>query len=122
MEEKLRKILDLVKTNCDDGTYMEAYLIASGGHYDDKSGAHALSQMHYRNGSPKEAGIELNSLYGIVKARAAELAIDTVFTNWDAMVYVAKAFSVHWISVAGDLETAVTLALEEMVSVFGTES
>lgn len=118
MEDKLERILDIVKSKCDEKTYLDVCLIANEGHYDEKSGAYALSLLDYRNGSPQDAGVELDSLYEISKAKMEELGLDFHFTKWDAMVYTAMSFSIHWATVGGDLETAVTIAVENMAYTF----
>ena len=112
--EKIERLLDIIKSNCNESVYMDAYLMSSDGHYDEKSGAYAISLLSYKNGSPSDAGVELNSLYDIAKAKAKELSLSFDFTMWDAMIYTAKAFSIHWATVNGDLETAVTIAVEDM--------
>ena len=112
--EKIERLLNIIKSNCNESVYMDAYLMSSDGHYDEKSGAYAISLLSYKNGSPSDAGVELNSLYDIAKAKAKELSLSFDFTMWDAMVYTAKAFSIHWATVNGDLETAVTIAVEDM--------
>lgn len=118
MEDKIKQMLDIIKFNCNEKTYVEALLVVNDGHYDETSGEYALSTLDYRNGSPEDAGVELNSLYEITKAKVEELGLSFSFTPWDAMVFVSKAFSVHWSTVAGDLETAVTIAVEDMASLF----
>lgn len=118
MEDKIKYMLDIIKSNCNEKAYIEALLIVNDGHYDETSGAYVLSTLHYRNGSPEDAGVELSSLYEITKAKAEELGLSFSFTPWDAMVFVSKAFSVHWATVGGDLETAVTVAVEDMSSLF----
>ena len=122
MEQKIKQMLDIIKSNCDTRTYVDALLLVNDGHYDDVSGAYELSVLQYRNGSPKDAGVELDTLYEITKAKAEELGILTSFSPWDAMVFVSKAFSIHWSTVAGDLETAVTIAVEDMASTFCKEA
>ena len=117
--EKIERLLDIIKSNCNESVYMDAYLMSSDGHYDEKSGTYAISLLSYKNGSPSDAGVELNSLYDIAKAKAKELSLSFDFTMWDAMVYTAKAFSIHWATVNGDLETAVTIAVEDMAYNFG---
>lgn len=118
MEHKIKQMLDIIKSNCDTKDYVEALLIASDGHYDETSGAYVLSTLSYPNGSPKDAGVELNTLYEITKAKVEELGLSFPFTPWDAMVYTARAFSVHWATVGGDLEIAVTIAVEDMAHSF----
>ena len=122
MEQKIKQMLDIIKSNCDTRTYVDALLLVNDGHYDDVSGAYVLSTLSYPNGCPKEAGVELNTLYDITKAKAEELGLPISFNPWDAMVFVSKAFSIHWSTVAGDLETAVTIAVEDMASTFCKES
>ena len=122
MEQKIKQMLDIIKSNCDTRTYVDALLLVNDGHYDDVSGAYVLSTLSYPNGSPKEAGVELNTLYDITKAKAEELGLPISFSPWDAMVFVSKAFSIHWSTVAGDLETAVTIAVEDMASTFCKEA
>lgn len=122
MEQKIKQMLDIIKSNCDTRTYVDALLLVNDGHYDDVSGAYELSVLQYRNGSPKDAGVELNTLYEITKAKAEELGLLISFNPWDAMVFVSKAFSIHWSTVSGDLETAVTIAVEDMASTFCKEA
>ena len=122
MEQKIKHMLDIIKSNCDTRTYVDALLLVNDGHYDDVSGAYELSVLQYRNGSPKNAGVELDTLYEITKAKAEELGLPISFSPWDAMVFVSKAFSIHWSTVAGDLETAVTIAVEDMASTFCKEA
>ena len=122
MEQKIKQMLDIIKSNCDTKSYVEALLLVNDGHYDDVSGAYELSVLQYRNGSPKDAGVELETLYEITKAKAEELGLPISFNPWDAMVFVSKAFSIHWSTVAGDLETAVTIAVEDMASTFCKET
>ena len=122
MEHKIKRLLDIIKSNCDTKSYVEALLLVNDGHYDDVSGAYELSVLHYRNGSPKDAGVELDTLYEITKAKAEELGLPISFNPWDAMVFVSKAFSIHWSTVAGDLEAAVTIAVEDMASTFCKEA
>lgn len=122
MEQKIKQMLDIIKSNCDTKSYVEALLLVNDGHYDDVSGAYVLSTLSYQNGSPKDAGVELETLYEITKAKAEELGLPISFSLWDAMVFVSKAFSVHWSTVAGDLETAVTIAVEDMASTFCKEA
>ena len=121
MEHKIKRLLDIIKSNCDTQTYVDALLLVNDGHYDETSGAYELSILQYRNGSPKDAGVELETLYEITKAKAEELNLPISFSPWDAMVFVSKAFSIHWSTVAGDLETAVTIAVEDMDSTFCQE-
>ena len=122
MEQKIKQMLDIIKSNCDTRTYVDALLLVNDGHYDDVSGAYELSVLQYRNGSPKDAGVELETLYEITKAKAEELGLPISFNPWGAMVFVSKAFSIHWSTVAGELETAVTIAVEDMASTFCKES
>ena len=122
MEQKIKQMLDIIKSNCDTRTYVDALLLVNDGHYDDVSGAYELSVLQYRNGSPKDAGVELETLYEITKAKAEELGLPISFNPWDAMVFVSKAFSIHWSTVSGDLETAVTIAVEDMASTFCKEA
>ena len=122
MEQKIKQMLDIIKSNCDTRTYVDALLLVNDGHYDDVSGAYKLSILQYRNGSPKDAGVELDTLYEITKAKAEELGLPISFSPWDAMVFVSKAFSIHWSTVSGDLETAVTIAVEDMASTFCKEA
>lgn len=121
MEQKIKQMLDIIKSNCDTRTYVDALLLVNDGHYDETSGAYELSTLSYPNGSPKEAGVELDTLYEITKAKAEELGLPISFSPWDAMVFVSKAFSIHWSTVSGDLETAVTIAVEDMASTFCQE-
>ena len=118
MEEKIKRILNLVKDECSEKTYVEAFLVANDGHYDEESGAYVVSHLEYRNGSPKDAGVDVDTLDEIVKSKCEELGQSFTYTKWDAMVYVARAFSVHWSTVERDLETAVTLAVEDMADTF----
>ena len=73
--EKIERLLDIIKSNCNESVYMDAYLMSSDGHYDEKSGAYAISLLSYKNGSPSDAGVELNSLYDIAKAKTKALSL-----------------------------------------------
>ena len=80
--EKIERLLDIIKSNCNESVYMDAYLMSSDGHYDEKSGAYAISLLSYKNGSPSDAGVELNSLYDIAKAKAKELSTSQCGILW----------------------------------------
>lgn len=114
MEDKISAIMGMLRGKCDPATYMDVYLYANDGHYDRWSAETLVSSLEYRNGSPSDVGLTPQGAKDLAMAKADEMGLGLTVSEWDAYAEIAKAMSVHWNSYGGELDNAVTMAVEHM--------
>ena len=114
MDEKISAVLGMLKGKCDPKAYMEAYLYANGWHHDEWSARALMDMLEYRGSRPEEMGINPRMSKDLIMAKAAETGIALDISEWDAYAEIASAMSVHWLTVNGDLDDAVTVAMEHL--------
>ena len=116
MDDKISAIMGMLRGKCDAHTYMEVYRYANDGHYDEWSAQTLVTSLEYRNGSPVDVGLTPQNARELASAKATEMGLVLDISEWDAYAEIAKAMSVHWNSYGGELDTAVTMAVEHMAT------
>ena len=116
MDDKIAAIMGMLRGKCDARTYMDVYLYANDGHYDEWSAQTLVTSLEYRNGSPVDVGLTPQNARELASAKATEMGLALDISGWDAYAEIAKAMAIHWNSYGGELDTAVTMAVEHMAT------
>ena len=116
MDDKISAIMGMLRGKCDAHTYMDVYLYANDGHYDEWSAQTLVTSLEYRNGSPVDVGLTPQNARELASAKATEMGLVLDISEWDAYAEIAKAMAIHWNSYGGELDTAVTMAVEHMAT------
>lgn len=134
IDNKLERIVEIVKESADDCTMLQIKMVLNDGHHDEWTSRYLVSGMEpvcyvgmvkkpssmcewmdMLGITPKKAYDMVNETYEEARNMASELGITAPKPNanmWDCWWCIAMMLSDYWITVEGDVDKASQMAYE----------